>query len=441
MSRLVLTAELLSQVRAELLAYQQETCAILWGRAVGGAGRLHRLVVREAWWPSAEDYVERSSIRAELRPQVVAEAMQRARRTGESIVFVHSHPFALNTFSETDDSGEERLAAFLADRTPGVTHASMLVTPTRTIARVLGTHTALDVVGVGPTMSGTRTDEALAIDPRFDRQVRVFGAAGQSQLRSLRVGIVGLGGTGSVVLEQLAHLGVSRFLLLDPDVVEQTNLNRLVGATTNDMGQPKVDVGAALVRRINPSAQVDARRGSALLARTAEELTDVDFMFGCTDTHGSRAVLNQLAYQYLVPMIDMGVVIAASTRGVSHVIGRTQMLAPGIGCLLCGSLLNPEAVRVDLLTDFERQRDPYVAGLSEPAPAVISLNSTVASFAVTMFLSAVIGIPSEPRLINYDAMTGFSRPAVIGRHPTCIVCSGRGALARASEWPLPARQS
>ena len=140
-------------------------------------------------------------------------------------------------------------------------------------------------------------------------------------------------------------------------------------------------------------------------------------------------------------MIDLGVVIAASIHGVSHVAGRTQMLAPGLGCLLCGNLLNPEAVRVDLLTDFERQRDQYVIGLQEPAPAVISLNGTMASLAVTMFLSAVVGIPSSARLLNYDAISGTLRPAMIGRHPSCIVCSERGALARSAEWPLPARLS
>jgi hypothetical protein len=98
-------------------------------------------------------------------------------------------------------------------------------------------------------------------------------------------------------------------------------------------------------------------------------------------------------------------------------------------------------VRVDLLTDYERVADPYIVGAHEPAPAVISINATIASMSVTMFLGAAIGIPSHARLINYNGITGMSRVAEISRHPTCIACSFRGALARANEWSLPARLS
>ena len=127
----------------------------------------------------------------------------------------------------------------------------------------------------------------------------------------------------------------------------------------------------------------------------AEEIADTDFVFCCTDSHGSRAVLNQTAYQYLVPAIDMGVAIITQKGQITDIAGRSQMLAPGLGCLMCGDLLNPEAIRVDLLTDFERAADPYIVGAHEPAPAVISVNATISSISVTMFLAAVTGIPSQ----------------------------------------------
>lgn len=442
MSRLAFTDEALLQLKAELLAHEDETCAILFGRAVVHEGALSRVVVHAMQWPSPDDYQDRTRIRVELRPDVVAKAAQRSRRTGESIIFVHSHPFPHNAFSAIDDAGEKRLADFLAQRTPGVIHAALLVTPEAFVARILGTETELGVVGVGKQIIWGRAGVgAETQDEHYDRQIRMFGHEGQARLKHVRVGIVGLGGTGTVVLEQLAHLGVEDFLLIDPDRVESTNLNRLVGANPADVGRPKVDVARDLVSRINPRANVETVIGSILLDRYAKRLAEVDFIFSCTDSHGSRAVLNQLAYQYLVPMIDMGVVIAASQKKITHVIGRTQMLAPGLGCLLCGNLLSPEAIRVDLLTDFERQADPYVVGFREPAPAVISLNSTMSSLAVTMFLGAVVGIPSAARLLNYDAMVGTLRRAMITPLSTCIVCSNEGALAQATAWPLPARLS
>lgn len=103
-------------------------------------------------------------------------------------------------------------------------------------------------------------------------------------------------------------------------------------------------------------------------------------------------------------------------------------------------MLDPEQIRRDLLSDFERQTDPYIVGQNELAPAVISLNSTVASLAVTMFLNVALGVPGSARFINYDGLTGTVRPAVCKAHPTCVVCSTSGALARCDEWPIPARQ-
>jgi molybdopterin/thiamine biosynthesis adenylyltransferase len=398
-----------------------------------------RLVIREAVFPTPDDYEVRSETRAQLKPTFVAAVAQRAKKSGESIGFVHSHPFAMNEFSATDDAGERALAEFLNERTPGLWHSAMLVTPAATVARVLGPGERLKVFGVGETLTFGAGIGPGETSDQFDRQIRMFGRAGQTRLKALRVGIVGLGGTGSIVAQQLAHLGIEDFLLLDPDQVELTNLNRLLGARRADVGSPKVQIARKVVSEINPQARVAAYEESALLAQVAARLLDVDFIFGCTDSQGSRAVLNQLSYQFLLPMIDMGVSIVAADGAVSHMAGRVTMLAPGLGCFVCGQLLDPEAVRVDLLTDFERASDVYVVGSREPAPAVISLNSTVASLAVTMFLDAVLAIGANARFINYNGISGAARPASISPHPQCYVCSERGAFARAGAWPLPGR--
>jgi len=439
MSRLVFTKEMLTRLRSDLLESNEESCAILFGRSVEIDGKLTRIVVRESKEPSSSAYTIRTTIRAQLKPEFVAEAAQRARKNHESLVFVHTHPFSMNQFSEIDDDGERQLMEFLQRRIPNAAHAAMLITPEVTIARELGKGRELDVVSVGPEVSWNRKSATEIDRPRYDRQIRAFGASGQNVLKSLRVGIVGLGGTGSVVLQELAHLGVADFLLLDPDVVEESNLNRLVGAVPSDVGSPKVEVAKNFAQRINPKSQIETRQESVLKVRSVRTLADTDFVFCCTDSHGSRAVLNQFAYQYLIPMIDMGVVIAVDKSTVTHVAGRTQMLAPGLACMVCANLLDPEEIRRDLLTDFERQADPYILGNTEPAPAVISLNATIASMAVTMFLNACTGIPGSARFVNYNAMTGVSRAAMCAQHPSCIVCSSYGAIARSEEWPLPAR--
>jgi hypothetical protein len=229
--------------------------------------------------------------------------------------------------------------------------------------RALGGGMAGRIIALGTERVVVSDPEVTdAIDERHDRQIRAFGVDGQRILTSLHVAVVGAGGTGSVVVTELAHLGVGRLTIVDPDVVERSNLNRVVGATAADEGRSKAEVLAHQAKRINPDVSVEARAKSVLLVEEAKRLVDADLIFCCTDSHGSRVILNQLAYQYLIPMIDMGVVIVAKDQVVERVFARAQMLAPGLGCLTCGGGLDPEQVRRDFLTEFERQADPYILG-------------------------------------------------------------------------------
>jgi molybdopterin/thiamine biosynthesis adenylyltransferase len=286
--------------------------------------------------------------------------------------------------------------------------------------------------------SGGREHTENIVAQTFDRQVRVFGASAQRQLQALRVAIVGLGGTGSLVAQQLAHLGVGRFLLIDHDTIDESNLNRVVGAEALDVARTsKVDVAARMIMRISPSARVEAVKGNAVLQGLAAKIVECDTVFSCADSHGSRFVLNQLAYQFFIPVFDVGVAIAVGEGSISHVFGRTQMLVPGLPCLTCFRTLDPEEIRRDLMSDVERRKDSYVMGDVEPQPAVVSINSTVSSLAITMFLSAFAGVPVATRHQIYDAMRGMVRPIVGNTVRDCVTCSTEGAFGRGDSWPLP----
>lgn len=439
MSRLILPSDLLENLRKSLFKDEFESCAILFGRAIVNNGKLTRIIVQKLIEPDPNSYDLRTPERVQLKPEFIADIVQRAKRSGESIVFVHNHPFPLNKFSKIDDEGEARIAGFLKQRTPNTIHASLLVTPEKCLARILGENKYLKVIGAGSELYYDTENSQIKSDLRYDRQVRAFGKEGQQILQSLKIGIVGLGGTGSIIAQQLAHLGVKEFLLIDPDILEESNLNRVVGTTRDDLKKYKVDIASESIQRINPEAEVELIRGSVLRNSIAELLLDTDFAFSCTDSHGSRAILNQLAYQYLLPIIDMGVVIAVQNERIENISARTQLLAPGLACMVCGNLLDYEEVRRDLLTDFERKNDPYILNTETPAPAVISLNGTVASMAITMFLSSVVGIPGTARLINYNAINGVARAAFCTRHTTCVVCSESGSFAKGDEWQLPGR--
>lgn len=445
MSEIVFQREAYSRLRQTLLGQApKEAGAILLGGYAKKLGET-RLLVRNVIKVPPEAYQTQDDLRLVISPTFIAPLLKQARGEGWSIVFVHSHPFSNGAqFSSVDDEGEGILMPSIFARAPERPHGTLVVAQEGFAARIYtaeNDRSNVDFVReVGPFIHtfGDRAQNG-SIEAFLERSVRALGEEGQNLIRRSRIGVVGLGGTGSIVAQQLAHLGVKEFIFLDDDIVEETNLNRLVGSGPKDAGRPKVEVAADFVHRIQSKTSVNAIRGSVLKATDARPLLGLDFIFCCTDTQGSRAVLNQLAYQYLIPVIDLGVRIDAFEGLVSTIAGRVQMLAPGLPCLVCQNLLDPEAVRRDLLSAEERARDPYIVGSQEAQPAVISLNGTTASLAVTMLLSAVAGLPMKARHQIYLADRGIVRAVESAPVNGCVVCSERGSLARGDLWPLPWR--
>jgi hypothetical protein len=422
-----------------MLASEDETCAILFTRSGGSKDAW----IAADWVLAPEDaYTRRDRISAELRPAYLVEIANRARKDQLGVAVVHTHPKAIGQpcFSTVDDAGEQPLSEYFERRVPSASHLALVIGPDGCRARRLGMTHEIPVWEIGAcsrALSYPGLPDIISL--AHDRQVRAFGPRGQAIISQITVAIVGLGGTGSVVAQQLAHLGVRQFVLIDPDVVEMTNLNRLVGSMPVDVGRPKVDVAARHIRATSPDAEITAVRADIVDEATLPALHGADFLFLCTDSHASRAVVGQFAYQFLLPCIDMGVSITVRENAITHVTGRTQMLAPGLPCLVCTQALDGEQIRREMLTPEQHAADPYIHGIHEPQPAVISLNSTVASLAATMFLSALTPVPGAARLQFYDGLKGTVRPAIASRVSGCVVCSPIGALGKGPLWPLPVR--
>jgi molybdopterin/thiamine biosynthesis adenylyltransferase len=427
-----------SRIIGELVGRETERCAILLASRVAVDGA-ERLVVSRINFPADDNYSKRTLMSAELNPDYIAQIGKAAARENLSAIFVHSHPgSAPPEFSEVDDDGEIHLARFLSVRVPHTVHGAVVVSAGGWCARRLGEKTPMRLVSVGPRLQVLfDADGASGSTPlKFDRQVRALGSAGQKYLESLTVAIVGLGGTGSIAAEQLSHLGVRKFILVDPDRIETTNLNRVVGARLSDVNRYKTDVASDMITGITSDAVCKRVVGDVTRTAIARELRAADFIFSCTDSHGSRAVIQQIAFQYLIPCVDMGSIITARGGQIAGIHGRVQALAPGLPCFTCCGLLDSEEVRRDMMNVEERSRDAYIQGAHEPAPAVISINGTVTSMAMTMFLAMMVGVPSAARHLIYDARPPSLRAVSFKSNPNCYVCSSRGVLARGDLQPL-----
>ncbi|WP_298885591.1 ThiF family adenylyltransferase [uncultured Bradyrhizobium sp.] len=443
-SSLIFAGSSFTGMKSQLMAAspREASCVLLANR--GGPGRF---LVETVVHAPQDAYETQSEMRIVLKPEFLAKPLKQARQSSQCAFFCHTHPFdQFPNFSAVDDKGEAVLMPAVFARAPGGPHGTLVLGQEGFSGRVYRAeediHALAEISEVSSVVKFFGIEAAEeASEAVFDRNVRALGEQGQSLLRSLTIGVVGLGGTGSVIAQELAYLGVGKLVLIDDDVLEETNLNRVVGSGHADLGRSKVAVAADAVRRSGMGAtDTEEVAGSVLDQSAAARLFGCNFVFCCTDNHGSRMVLNQIAYQYLLPTIDVGIRIDAEGGRIKAMAGRVQMLAPSLACLQCNGFLDPEMVRRELMSDAERAADRYIIGDAQPQPAVISLNSTVSSLAVTMFLAAVAGFPMRARHQNYVIGEGTVRGVATVPLKDCIVCSSsRGALAKGDSWPIPWR--
>src|ERR1700726_2759078 len=125
---------------------------------------------------------------------------------------------------------------------------------------------------------------------RYSRQ-SFLGVNAEVLLSRCTVGVVGLGGGGSHIVQQLAHIGFKRYVIYDHDVVEESNLNRLVGATSADAlaETSKLHIAKMMIYRLQPLANV---RGFACRWQECPEpLRECQVVLGCLDSYKGREEL------------------------------------------------------------------------------------------------------------------------------------------------------
>jgi len=362
-----------------------------------------RFLGREVIAVENDQYLKREPFVLSISSYSFTRVAKYARRNNLSVLFVHSHPGGLLEYSQQDDEEEPKLQNFLASRIPERVHGSLLLTETGIIGRV-------NIGGFQP-MSRIRV-----IGSRFrffdnqqggykhalfyDRQVRAFGPDTQSLLEHLHIGIVGAGGTGSAIIEQLTRLGIGTLSVFDGDHFDESNVNRIYGSCTQDSGVLKVNIAKRNVDRIGLTTVVECHPQHITNENIAKELRRCDLIFGCTDKQQPRSILVQLALRYLIPVIDMGVVIDSDKGAIRDVVGRVTTLIAGEACLFCRKRITPEGIQIESLSKEERARlakEGYAPELEAPAPSVVPFTSTIASFAISEMLHRLTGYMGEDR--------------------------------------------
>jgi molybdopterin/thiamine biosynthesis adenylyltransferase len=194
-------------------------------------------------------------------------------------------------------------------------------------------------------------------DQRFTRQILVFGEQGQRKIANVRVGIIGAGGIGSQIVQGLAYLGVQKFLIVDDDIVEESNLNRLVGAYPIDAKKKRLKVAVArrMIKQINPDAEVIKFSSNLRNKEVLKALVETDYLFGCVDNDATRLILAEFSAAYEVPLVDSASEIIPGQDLVVEFGGRVVVARPGDYCLICANEVDPEIARIELESPPERK--------------------------------------------------------------------------------------
>jgi len=375
----------------------------------------------------------------EVPLETLLDNINKAVREGTTLIEVHNHGGSHPTWSPVDREGLRQVVPYMLSSLPGRPYVATVWAGPHIFGEWFGSDNrqgelrSIVVAGSGlrqlVSSNGTRDADRLET---WSRQRLWFTEEGQRQLGRLRVAVIGNGGTGSLLVQNLAFLGVRDFVLVDPDLADATSMNRLVTGRRTDVGQPKVNLASRLIRSVAQKAAIQPFRADLRDKSAIDAVRGCDLIFGCMDNDGARLVLNELALAYQIPYIDLATGIDASQGKVTEAGGRVASVVPGGPCLNCMGEIDPDEARYFLAPDAERvfARDRgYVRGFDEVAPAVVSLNASVAAAAVNEFAVWFSGIRPINILSELDLIgTGRGKtaqwltPKRVVRDPECVHC-------------------
>jgi proteasome lid subunit RPN8/RPN11 len=338
--------------------------------------------------------------------QYIEDALTMSDADDLSLILIHSHPGGYPLFSDHDDQSDQDImpSLFLARNSShkGKSyHGSAIFLPGGKIkARIYANNiesSEVDLISV----IGVDIQYHLKDSNPF-QSILAFSSDMTKQLSQLHVGIVGVSGTGSIVAEQLLRMGFGEITVIDHDVIEHKNLNRILNSTESDATHsvPKVELFKRAASLISPSTQVHVVSSEIGTHEAIKALTQVDVLFCCVDTLIGRDLCQRLSTCLLIPLFDVGVVIPVRKNASGHTViqdiqGRIDYIQPGRSTLFTRGLysandLAAEDLRRQAPDAYDKQvKEGYMPGLDEEAPAVISVNMRAACMIVQEFIARV----------------------------------------------------
>jgi molybdopterin-synthase adenylyltransferase len=395
------------------------------------------LLVRD-WWPILETAVvsRNHSYGLEWSAEFSSRVLKHAVDINAGIVLVHSHHQSRRPELSPDDKATARSLLPKFSRITRMPCGSVVTGATTASGwfwnqgRRTADLTQVRLVGSPITYWRPAPVSEIPSDPkrRHDRTRRAIGRRAESQLAASSVAVIGLCGGGSHVCQQAAHLGVGRIIPIDGDVVEDSNLGRMIGSTPADVGKPKTDVMVRLITNIDRGITVDPIGDYFASDGVLAALKTADIVVSCVDRFSVRAEINAFCRRYHLPLVDIGLVIKTKDEQLVRADGQLTVAIPDTACLRCGPLLSDAVLdreRRERPAGYDRNRD------AEGDPQVVSMNGTLASEAANVVLDLITGFSGGRRRAwwwQYDGRLGLMTPSArpVPRRVGCPACAEQG---------------
>lgn len=436
------------------LSRSEESAWVMAARLASGVEPVRSratLFVRDVMPVSDEAYELRASNQLIIQSRGWLPAFAEADRDGSVPLFVHTHPCAEPKHSQLDRIVDDELAKVTSARNLRGEYGSLILGGSVDQPIFAGRFYHPDVGWqeirrlrvVGKQLriieSWVPVTEAGEADAQiFDRQIRAFGPNGQETLKRLRVGVVGAGGTGSAVAEQLLRLGVGEIIVIDGQRLDRSNVTRVYGSHLENVGTNKAEIVFNNAGKIGLGTTVRPYQSKVTALTAAERLVHCDVVFGCTDDHTGRAVLTRMPPALLQLLIDCGVFLDSKDGNLKGIYGRVSVVDPGGPCLVCHGDVDPARIRDETMSADElalRQQQGYAPELDIPDPAVITYTTMTAALALNELLGRLFGFTDQTNhllLLAHDRRLSRQRRERVGQHR----CGDQSKLASGLQTPF-----
>ncbi len=415
--------------------HQEDLCFALWRPSTGQSRRA--ALIDEIILPKkGERLLHRN---ASFEPEYLARAVKLAYKKKAGLAFMHSHPSAgWQGMSDPDIEAERDVLAYPAGATGlplvGLTIGTDGYWSARfweRDGRQMRRYWCEKVRVVGPQSYKIYANDNIAPPPLrkevLKRTFDTWGQESQNTIARLKVGIVGLGSVGCIVAEAIARIGIAQVTLIDPDKVEEHNLDRLLYGTARDVGKLKVDLATRAMRR-NATAQkiqITALPVSIQEETAYKAALDCDIIFSCVDRPVPRDILNYISQAHLIPVIDGGIAVETDRQQdrLFSAHWRAHIVTPYHQCLRCNGQYNSSMVVMEL--DGSLDDPSYISNLPPEERVgnqnVFPFSLSVAGMEVNLMLRYLLAADWWPLVRQQDYQFVAAETRIINDecHPNC----------------------